>query len=110
VASRTYSVTFIPAWENGAFITTSPFDTISRQEVTATSLDDLLLQVNRLGNALGRGAQAYVYVPRGKRKPPKFDERTRGLYYGLDGTPEAPSEAPVADAASLEPLPLLAGI
>lgn len=85
---RKYRVRLIPARDEGLCIATSPFDTLHKEEVEATSVPELIGKVETIAKTVGKSCQAYVDVADGGRKPRGFDAATDRLYYNLDVKPQ----------------------
>jgi hypothetical protein len=75
----------------GALFTSTRFDICNpppNTVIDAVSLDDLIAQINRMGEERGQGCSASVTpCDRTLRKWPNYDKRTRGLTYHLDVKP-----------------------
>ena len=87
---RTFRVTLLPAKRNGPFIsvTLSLGGDAPTKTFDATSTADAVATAARFASDHGKPCQASIRCLNG-RKPPHFDEGTRGLYYNLD-TAETP--------------------
>lgn len=91
---RKFIVRLIPAWDEGTFVCTTPFDTLHQEDVETTSVADLVAKVTAIATMVGKSCQAMVSIADGGRKPRGFEEATKRLYYNLQPQDKSAADAP----------------
>ncbi len=84
---KQFEATIHPASRDGHFISTKVElfgeKKPPKHALEARTMDELMIQVDKLGNDHGEGCAIWVRCLE-KRKPAGFDKRTDKLYYNLD--------------------------
>ena len=91
--TRAFTIRLIPARDEGDYIATTPFDTLHKEVVSATSVSEVVVKAAEIAKTNGKPCQAFITVADGGRKPKGFETSTSRLYYNLDKTSDQNDES-----------------